>query len=328
MSNVFEKRLALKPFEYPEAEGFKLSIQNSYWLIGKFGKFESDKQDFHTKLTKEEKNAVKNSLLAISQIEVSVKKFWGKLGDRFPKPEFDQVGAVFAESEVRHADAYSKLLEVLGLQQEFDAVLEIAAIQGRVEYLTKYLSNASDNNNEKYTLTLALFALFVENVSLFSQFVVIKSLNKYKNVLKDVDNVVQATQQEEQVHADFGMYLINKIKTENPDWFDEEFYQKIYRACKKAYLAEEEIIDWIFEAGELEFLTKDLVKEFIKDRFNRSVIGIGGDPVFEVNEEMLNGLQWFEEELNAQTATDFFNKKPTTYSKGLQSFKEDDLFDD
>jgi len=40
-------------------------------------------------------------------------------------------------------------------------------IQGRVDYLTKYLKGASDNSNENYTLTLTLFSIFIENVSLF-----------------------------------------------------------------------------------------------------------------------------------------------------------------
>ena len=53
-------------------------------------------------------------MLAISQIEVAVKSFWGDLYHRIPKPEIGSVGSTFAESEVRHADAYSHLLEILG----------------------------------------------------------------------------------------------------------------------------------------------------------------------------------------------------------------------
>ena len=46
------------------------------------------------------------------------------------------------------------------------------------------------------------------------------------------------------------MYI---IKEENPEWFDEEFYKLINSACKKAYIAECGILDWIFEKGELDF---------------------------------------------------------------------------
>src|SRR4051812_29389852 len=111
---IFDKRLAFKPFEYPEILKYKDAINHSYWLVSEWN-FVSDIQDFRVCLSDKERNAIKNALLAISQIEVSVKKFWGKLGDRFPKSEFDQVGITFGESEVRHADAYSHLLQVLDL---------------------------------------------------------------------------------------------------------------------------------------------------------------------------------------------------------------------
>lgn len=322
---IFDKRTAFKPFEYNVTE-FKDAINHSYWLVSEWGDFVSDVQDFNTKLNDVERNAIKNSMLAISQIEISVKKFWTKLGDRFPKPEFDQVGVSFGESEVRHADAYSHLLEVLGLNADFDMLLQNPVIQGRVDYLTKYLAGASDNSNEKYTLTLALFSIFIENVSLFSQFLVIKSFNKYKNILKDIDNVVQATQQEERIHANFGIYLINLVKEEYPEWFDDDFYSKITRACKKAYEAEEKIIDWIFEAGELDFLSKETVKEFIKARFNESMVQVGGKPVYEIDETELKKVNWFNEELLGETSTDFFYKRPVTYSKMMQGYTEEEAF--
>lgn len=323
--SIFDKRTAFKPFEYGQMTAFKEAIQHSYWLVSEWS-FTSDKHEFEVELTDTERSLVKNAMLAISQIEVAVKEFWGKIGDRFPKAEIKQVGAVFSESEVRHGDAYSHLLEVLGLNGDYELLLQNPVIQGRVDYLTKYLKGASSNTNENYTLTLTLFSLFIENVSLFSQFAIIKSLNKHKNVLKDIDNVIQATAKEEDLHAKFGIELIKIIKNEFPEWFNEEFYQKIHRASKKAYEAEAAIIDWIFENGEPSYITKDAVKEFVKNRINASVKAIGGESVYEVNSELLKELKWFEDELYAEVNTDFFHKKPVTYSKNVQAFDPDDLF--
>ena len=321
---IFDKRTSFKPFEYPEILQYKDAIRHSYWIHTEWN-FTSDVHDFK-KLESAEQNAIKNALLAISQIEISVKKFWTLLGERFPKSEFDQVGVTFGESEVRHADAYSHLLEVLGLNSDFNMLLENPVIQGRVDYLTKYLKGASDNSNQNYTLTLTLFSIFVENVSLFSQFLVIKSFNKYKNILKDIDNVVQATQKEEVIHATFGVELLKIIHKEYPEWFNEEFYDKLKRACKKAYDAECKIIDWIFEAGELPFLPKDTVIEFIKARFNESLVSIGTEPIFEVDQEKTKLVQWFNDEIYADVNSDFFYKKPVTYSKKMQAFQAEDLF--
>jgi ribonucleoside-diphosphate reductase beta chain len=323
--SIFDKRTAFKPFEYPEVVEYKNAINHSYWLVSEWN-FMSDIHDFSVRLTDVQRNAIKNAMLAISQIEISVKKFWTRLGDRFPKAEFEQIGVTFGESEVRHADAYSHLLEVLGLNNEFDQLLENPVIQGRVDYFKKNFTGAADNTNEKYTLTLTLFSIFIENVSLFSQFVIIKSFNKHLNCLKDIDNVVQATQKEEVIHALLGVYLIKQIQKEFPEWFNEEFYAKLYRACKKAFESECNIIDWIFEAGELDFLPKDVVKEFVKNRFNESLEMIGGKNVFEVDQEKLEQLKWFNVEILAEVNTDFFHKKPVTYSKKVKPIKAEDLF--
>jgi ribonucleoside-diphosphate reductase beta chain len=323
--SIFDKRVAFKPFEYPEIIEYKNAINHSFWLVSEWN-FLSDIHDFNVKLSETEKHIIKNAMLAISQIEISVKRFWTRLGDRFPKAEFEQVGVTFGESEVRHSDAYSHLLEVLGLNNEFNLLLENPHIQGRVDYLTKYLKKASDNSDENYTLTLTLFSIFIENVSLFSQFLIIKSFNKNLNVLKDIDNVVQATQKEEVIHALFGVYVIKQVQKEFPNWFNEDFYNKLYRACKKAYEAECNIIDWIFEKGELSFLSKDVVKEFVKDRFNTSIEMIGGKPVFEVDKEKLIQVKWFNDEIHAEVNTDFFHKKPVSYSKKMKAITAEDLF--
>lgn len=323
--NIFEKRVAFKPFEYTEFTGYKDAINHSYWLVSEWN-FISDIHDFNIKLNDVERNAIKNTLLAISQIEVSVKRFWTKIGDRFPKPEIEQVGVTFGESEVRHADAYSHLLEVLNLNADFEILLENPVIQGRVDYLTKYLKGASDNSDQNYTLILTLFSIFIENVSLFSQFIIIKSFNKYMNVLKDIDNVVQATQKEETIHAMFGVCLIKYIQEENPEWFNDDFYNKLYRACHKAFDAECKIIDWIFELGEISFIQKDKIKEFIKDRFNQSIEMIGGKQVFSINKDLIEDLTWFNDEIYADVNTDFFYKRPVSYSKKMQPIQSGDLF--
>lgn len=325
LMSIFDKRVEFKPFEYPEIIAFRDAINHSYWLVSEWN-FTSDIQDFHVNLNFIEKHAIKNAMLAISQIEVSVKRFWSDLGKRFPKAEFEQVGITFGESEIRHSEAYSHLLEVLGFNDDFTRLMQVPEIQGRVEYLQKYLAGASSSANEKYTLTLTLFSLFIENVSLFSQFLIIKAFNKHKNKLKTIDNVIQATMQEEDLHAKFGIHLINIIKKENPEWFDEIFYEKIYRACQKAYDAEARIVDWIFEAGELDFISEYQVKEFIKNRFNNSVLEIGGKKVFEVDVKVLEELAWFDEELLSEAGLDFFWKRPTQYSKKMQSITENDLF--
>lgn len=324
-TNIFERRIALKPYEYPQLNKFTDAIRHSYWIHTEFN-YISDIQDFKVNLTDVERNAIKNTMLAISQIEVAVKSFWGDIYKKMPKPEIGAVGATFSESEVRHHDAYSHLLEILGLNEEFKKLKKNPVIMQRVRYLDEALRNAKSVNNEEYAQSIMLFSLFIEHVSLFSQFLIIMAFNKHKNYLKGISNVVEATSKEEQIHGNFGIEVIKIIKEENPHWFTKEYEDHIREICIQAYESESEIIDWIFEDGELDFLPSAVVKEFIKNRFNRSLASIGITQVFEVDESLIEQSDWFDEEIIGTKHVDFFDKRSVNYNKRSKSITSADLF--
>ena len=102
----------------------------------------------------------------------------------------------------------------------------------RVRYLESALISSKSENERDYTESVLLFSLFIEHVSLFSQFLIIMAFNKHKNMLKGISNVVEATSKEEQIHGDFGIDLIKIIKKENPEWFDLVYEHRIQDMCK------------------------------------------------------------------------------------------------
>ena len=323
--NIFRKRRNLKPYEYPNLNEYVDAIRHSYWVHTEFN-FTSDIQDIKVNLNQAERTAVTRAMLAISQIEVSVKTFWGKIYDRMPKPEIGNVGATFAESEVRHADAYSNLLNLIGLNDEFENMMDVPAIRKRIKYLERTISGSRGIENKEYFESIILFSMFIENVSLFSQFLVMLSFNKHKNYLKGISNAVEATSKEEDIHAKFGFDLVNTIKKENPEWWTEELQEDIIDSTIDAFDAEVGVIDWIFEDGDLDFLTKEETIEFVKDRFNRSLNAMGIKPFFSTDEKLLESTEWFEDEILTTKHTDFFNKRSINYSKKQKSITEDDLF--
>ena len=323
--DIFKPRTNILPYEYPQLLAYKDAIRHSYWIDTEFN-FTEDIQDFKVTITPAERDVIKKTMLAIAQIEVNVKTFWADMYKRMPITEVGDVGMTFAESEVRHKDAYARLLRILGLEKEFQSVIEVPAIAGRLKYLKKYLDGTRSRDDKMYTKSVLLFSLFIEHVSLFSQFLIMMSFNKEKNVFKGISNVVEATSKEEEIHGNFGAEIINIIKKENPEWFDEEFEELIYSACKKAYTAECGILDWIFEKGELKFLSKETIQNFIKNRFNNSLEKIGMKSIFEVDSELLRSTEWFDIEILGTKEGDFFYKKSVDYNKKSKSITEDDLF--
>ncbi len=323
--DIFKKRINLKPYEYPQLAEYSDAVRHSYWIHTEFN-FVSDVQDFKVHVNDKEKNVIKNTMLAIAQIEVAVKTFWGDIYKKMPKPEIGAVGFTFAESEVRHMDAYSHLLEILGLNDEFEKIKSIPVLMDRVNYLEKALKHARSEDNREYSQSILLFSLFIEHVSLFSQFLIMMSFNKYKNLFKGISNAVEATSKEEQIHGLFGIDLINIIKEENPSWFDATFEADVIKLCHEAFEAEKKVVEWIFEQGELDFMPQAVVIEFIKKRFNNSLESIGVSKIFTTDDVLLAQSEWFYDEVIATKHGDFFNKKSINYNKKSKSITSDDLF--
>jgi ribonucleoside-diphosphate reductase beta chain len=94
MPSIFRKRTNLKPYEYPQLIEYLEAIRHSYWVHTEFN-YSSDIQDMKVRMTPQEADIVKKAMLAISQIEVQVKTFWAKVGDKMPKPEVQAVGVTF-----------------------------------------------------------------------------------------------------------------------------------------------------------------------------------------------------------------------------------------
>jgi ribonucleoside-diphosphate reductase beta chain len=196
----------------------------------------------------------------------------------------------------------------------------------RVRYLETALKNSKSDNDKEYAESILLFSLFIEHVSLFSQFLIIMAFNKHKNMLKGISNVVEATSKEEQIHGDFGIDLIKILQKEHPEWFTPEYHEDIQNLCREAFEAEQDVVDWIFEKGELDFLPKNVINEFVKNRFNNSLESIGIDKVFEVDQNLVSETEWFDDEIIGTKHGDFFVKRSINYSKRSQSITNDDLF--
>ena len=322
---IFQEQISRKPNQYPWTEEFIESMHNGFWTDKEFS-FKSDIQQFKVNLNDQEREIIVRTLSAIGQIEIAVKTFWAKLGENLPHPSLSDLGYVMANVEVIHNNAYERLITALGLEDVFEENLKLDWIEGRVKYLRKYTHRFYKDSKKQYLYALILFTLFVENVSLFSQFYVINWFARFKNVLKDTDQQVKYTRNEEQIHGLVGIKIINTIREEYPELFDAELEEKIAHEAKMAFESESEIVDWMVNGIKEENLTAPILKEFIKNRINESLKQIKFKPVFEIDKELLGKTKWFEEELIGNNMTDFFHSRPVEYSKKSQSFDESDLF--
>jgi ribonucleoside-diphosphate reductase beta chain len=241
--------------------------------------------DFHVRLTPVERSAVKNALLAISQVEVAVKKFWGRLGDRLPKPEFEQVGATFAESEVRHADAYSHLLEVLGLNADFDRLLAVPAIRGRVDYLAE--ATGPGKTDEDFAAPSPCSRCSSRTCQ------PVRPVRRRQGH-QQAPQPAEGHRQRHPGHAEGGAgpRPVRRARRQ-PDSrraagvVRAGVLRAVEAACRKAYRYESAIVDWIYRRRRAALPEAADLKEFLKARFNESLAMVGGRPVFDTDPALL-----------------------------------------
>lgn len=321
---LFEEQVARKPDHYPWTKDFIDAIWSGFWTPEEFN-FTSDYSQFKTEMTEEEREVLVRALSAIGQIEVAVKTFWANLGDNLPHPSIRDLGYAMGNSEVIHNMAYEKLLDVLGITDVFEKNLENPVIAGRVEYLRKYLKKVYKDDRKQYIYAITLFTLFVENVSLFSQFYIILHMNRNKAILKDTAQQVKYTRNEEMLHAQCGIKLINTMREEYPELFDEELEARIAEEIDAAIAYESNVIRWIMGDYSEPGLTSDILIEFIKKRMVESLEAIGFEHNVTYDKDLVKQTTWFEEGLYGTNMVDFFNGRPVDYARG-QGISADDLF--
>ena len=331
MSKLFQERIPFKPFEYPiyYTEGWLKQAQ-AFWLHTEIP-MQMDVKDWNENLTKEEKNLVGNILLGFAQTECAVSDYWTNMvTDWFPKHEIRQMAMMFGSQETIHATAYSYLNETLGLDN-FSAFLHEPAVAEKFELLTSTTAPWTHEDlatnpkaRQEVGRSLAIFSAFAEGVSLYSSFAVLYSF-QMRNLLKGIGQQMKWSVRDESLHSKMGCQLFRHMCDEYPELLSE-CKDSIEEAARLIVELETKFIDKMFEMGDLENLSKDDLKEFIKDRTNQKLQELGYEPIFEFDKSKAEKLEWFYHLTGGHTHTDFFAIRPTDYSKANEGEDWDDLF--
>ncbi|TDW20509.1 ribonucleoside-diphosphate reductase beta chain [Rhizobium azibense] len=322
---LFEPQVERLPDHYPWAQSFIEAMQEGFWTAKKFT-FDRDATDYELHMTDAERQVVSRCLAAIAQIEVAVKKFWARLGDHLPHPSITDLGITMGYIEVIHNNAYEKLLKKLGLSHVFKENMSVPALAGRVGYLTKHNDKVYGDDKKQYIYSLILFTLFVENVSLFSQFFIILHLNRFHKLLSDAAQQVKYTRNEELLHAQAGTKIINTLRQEYPELFDDELERRVVSEAREALKAEEALIDWMvgdysrsgFEQGKEYPLNAEILKHYVAERLNSSLVDIGFKAQFAVPVTLPEDTFWMISGQLAPAKVDFFDTEPTSYQQADQ----------
>lgn len=252
--------------------------------------------------------------MAVNLVEDKVKIFHPLIVIDLPHTIIGDVGGMFAMSEVTHRRSYHSLAQILNVDSE--SLSKHKALEGRINYLSKYLEKDSSIRGKKRILKkIVLFIALVERCSLFTQFYILMSYAYRNRGLSSISALQESTAIEEIQHYSYGIDIINIIKEEEPQLWDEYMVELVEKNIQMAYESELNLIDWFFEKGVPEHLTKEEVINFLNYNFNVVCKDLGIDVSYPVNAEMFREKsEWFKVKVFMTSEPDFFDNAVSGYA--------------
>ena len=309
--DITQERTTFKPFKYPWAYDAWLQHEQSHWLHTEVPMSEDVKD--YKKLSKQEQEFLTKILRFFVQGDLDIGSgYHDHYIPVFKQPEVRMMMSGFAGREALHVAAYAHLIETLGLPEStYNEFLQYKEMVEKHDYINN-LSAAP--MAEK----IAAISAFGEGMQLFSSFVML--LNFARNgKLKGLGQIIAWSIVDETQHAE-GMIKVYREYVKNNK--DESTSDRIKEIANQMVGLEDQFVDLAFSMVEVEKLTKEEVKQYIRYIADRRLISMGMRGIYKIKK---NPLPWVDGMLGV-SHTNFFEQRVTDYSKGATTGTWDDVW--
>jgi ribonucleoside-diphosphate reductase beta chain len=271
-----------------------------------------DVRDWNHKLNASEKNLLTQIFRFFTQADVDVAQ--GYLKNYIPmfkgNPEVAMMLSTFAAMEAVHVDAYSLLLDTIGMPEveymAFSKYKEMADKHAFFEAVSTESKSPSD-----IAKSIAVYSGFGEGLQLFSSFAILLNFSRFGK-MRGMGQIVTWSILDETVHCKYMLELFRQFVAEHYEIWTDDFKKSLYDAARVMVELEDSFIDLAFEQGDIEGLSKDEVKKYIRYIADRRLLQMGLKTNFGVKK---NPLPWLEEMLNSVEHANFFETRVTEYEK-------------
>ena len=295
-----------KPFLYPWAVEMVKKHEEIHWIEDE-AELSEDVQDWKTKLTAEEKEFITQVLRLFTQSDVQVgENYHELLIPKFKNNEIRNMLSSFASREGVHQRAYALLNDTLGLpDEEYHAFLEYKEMADKIDFM----SQGNINNHTGLALALAQ-SVFNEGMSLFASFVMLLNFQRFGK-MKGMGTIVEWSIRDETLHVQGNAKLFREFCEEHPRIVNDELKSQIYEMSKQAVKLEDKFVELAFKNNDVQGITKEEVKSYIRYVADRRLLQLGLKTKFKQKD---NPLPWLDWVLNGGSHDNFFEKRVTEYS--------------
>ncbi len=318
-SPLLQERHVYKPFLYPWCYEAWLTQQRVHWLPEEVPMAE-DIRDWKKNLTPSEINLMTQIFRFFTQADVEVNNCYMKhYSQVFGPVEVQMMLSAFSNIETVHIAAYSHLLDTLGMPEvEYGAFLKYKEMKDKFDYM----QDVSMDSRRDIAKTMAMFGAFTEGLALFASFAILMNFPRF-NKMKGMGQIVTWSVRDETLHCLSMIRLFNTYIEENQDIWDDELRAEIVECCKITVEHEDAFIDLCFEMGEIEGLTPEDVKLYIRYIGDRRLQQLNLEPIYGSDK---NPLPWMDEMLNGAEHANFFESRATEYSRASTEGSWEDVF--
>lgn len=303
-----DKRDSFKPFSYPWAFDAFLMSEKMHWLHTEVPMAE-DVNDWRNKLTEPEKQFLTHIFRFFTQGDIDVAgAYVNNYLPVFPAPEVRMMLSSFAAREAIHIAAYSHLIETLGIPETtYNEFLQYDEMKAKHDYIEGFTLKDSHSIAQQ----IAVFSAFTEGMQLFSSFIMLMNFSRFGK-MKGMGQIVVWSSIDESLHTESMIKLFREFIKENREVWNDKLKSEIYQVAEQMVALEDKFIDLAFGVNEMQGLTKEEVKAYIRYIADRRLIALGLKGIFKVKK---NPLPWVDGMLGA-THSNFFEQRVTDYAKG------------
>lgn len=311
--SLTEERINYKPFEYPWAYQFWLKQHQMHWLPEKVS-LGGDVQDYKLNLTEAERNLLTHIFRFFTQSDIEIMNCYHKHYMKFFKPfEVQMMLTAFADMETIHVEAYSQVLDTLGLPETtYNQFLEYKEMKDKFDWIRSF----NPESPLEIATSMAAFSGATEGMSLFASFAILLNFPRH-NKMRGMGDIISWSVKDESLHCDGIAKLFHAYVAENHESIDRsELSKRIHDVFTQAVANEDVFIDLAFEMGPVEGLTPFEMKQYIRYIADLRRAALGEAPMYNIAK---NPLPWLVDMLNMPEHGNFFETTVTEYSKSAST---------
>ena len=173
-----------------------------------------------------------------------------------------------------------------------------------------YMQKFGVETNADIARTLAMFGGFTEGLQLFASFAMLMNFPRH-NKMKGMGQIVSWSVRDESLHCEGIIKLLPRLQ-QGDRRVTKAVADDIVDCCKTVVGLEDKFIDLAFEAGEVQGMTPDDIKHYIRFIADWRLRQLDLPEVYGVKE---NPLPWLQSMLTGVEHANFFEARATEYSK-------------